>query len=684
MTDTSVLNSRDDPDDQAPPPTWTPPTDRPSALSGIAQRAAPQQPPVWQRGMGRTDQPTTVASLGQPPQAPPPPQVAPVAPQPPPAPPQTVRPKPQPWSPQPPKPQPSPPGTPQLSPTGAPPPIRSFSPYIPAQPIRDHNDWGQPQPFAREPQSFEVPGIYHGVGQFFGGNGSAITALLGSGLVRNSSAFMKSYMQGAEFASKQRREDMQDHAMELDQKQQEETDAYAEVFNTYNAVGYKPVNGVRIEDAIGRVAMRYGDQNMQAVLAQGPGAAYKLLQNRDAKWQDLHAGNTKAKDTSAEDALWGLTPAQPAGEGENASGLPATLGAPSSSAAAPSLGAAPPSGQPTAAKPGAEPGAPSDEPPDTPIEGGAVSVFKGIEPGAYVPADVKNRMAVRANEMKNQVRQILKDPNVTPDQVVPEVRRKLGSDVADELQAYMDYRRGPGVSGQSSGGKEQEYWNTLGTLASKAKPGDPAKGVAGWSQSNFAAISKFKSNTQIQNAIGRAVTVTTTGDQILADVQQLPPEASSEDTLTRAFENIKDGKSADPRYVALYNDWLKYNQETNVLIRGGQGGITETEMATQMVPSILGRPEDYRTVVVHDAEMAASRLGQYENQWKQYGSPDPMPGTDEFARGELHRISSIEPVHNLEPGQTVETDHGTMRWKGPYDAKGHLHTDPTDNWELVR
>jgi hypothetical protein len=680
MTDTSVLNSRDDPDDQAPPPTWKPPGP-PSALSGIAQRAAPQ-PPVWQRGMGRTDQPTTVASLGPQPQAPQPPQVAPVAPQPPAAPPQTVRPKPQPWSPQPPKPAPSPLGTPELSPTGAPPPIRSFSPYIPAQPIRDHSDWGQPQPFAREPQSFEVPGIYHGVGQFFGGNGSAITALLGSGLVKNSGAFMKSYMQGAEFASKQRREDMQDHAMELDQKQQEETDAYAEVFNTYNAVGYKPVNGVRIEDAIGRVAMRYGDQNMQAVLAQGPGAAYKLLQNRDAKWQDLHAGNTKAKDTSADAALWGLTPAQPAGEGEDASGLPATLGAPASSAAAPSLGAEPP---PAAAKSGAAPGAASDEPPDTPIEGGAVSVFKGIEPGAYVPADVKNRMAVRANEMKGQVRQILKDPSITPDQVVPEVRRKLGSDVADELQAYMDYRRGPGVSGQSSGGKEQEYWNTLGTLASKAKPGDPAHGVAGWSQSNFAAISKFKSNNQIQNAIGRAVTVTTTGDQILNDVEQLPPEAHSGNALSEAFGKIKDGAfTGDQRYVALYNDWLKYNQETNVLIRGGQGGITETEASVNIVPPLFGNPADYRTVVVHDAEMAASRLGQYENQWKQYGSPDPMPGTDEFARGELHRISSLEPIHNLQPGGTVEGADGvTRRWLGPYDEKGHLRTNPAKNWEPV-
>lgn len=681
MSDTNFQNGHmEELPDEAHSPHWVPdkpnvPTPQrdgywqtPSALGTMAQRAQPQpSPDIWQRGQGKTpDQPTTVANLSPQPQAPPA---------------QTVRPpKAMPWTAKPPLHQPSPPGTPQLSPTGRPPPMRQFSPYVPTQPIRTPDAWGQPAPFAREPQPFEVPGINHGVGSYFAQNGSGITALLGLGLVKNSGAFMKAYMQGREFASKEAREDMQNHAMELDQKQREEADDYAEVFSSYNAVGNKPLNGVRIEDAINRVAMKYNDTNMQAVLANGPLAAYKLLQNRDSHWQDGHAANKKAEDTAAEDALWGLTPAKPA---DDTAGLPATLGLPASSAAAPSLGAEPPAAEPTARKPGDPPAA--DEPADNPIEDGATSIFKGNEPATYVSPHVKNAMALRAEQMKGQVSAILKDPNITPDQVVPEVRRKLGSEIADELQGYMDYRRGPGVSGQASGGKEQEYWNRLGTLAQKARPGDPAHGVAGWSQTNFAAITHFKNNQQVQNAIGRAVTVTTTGDQILADVQQLPPEASSEDTLTRAFENIKDGKSADPRYVALYNDWLKYNQETNVLIRGGQGGITETEAAVGMVPPILGRPEDYRTVVVHDAEMAASRLGQYENQWKQYGSPDPMPGTDEFARDELHRISSLEPVHNLEPGQTVEGDDGvTRRWLGPYDEQGHLRTNPAKNWAPVR
>jgi hypothetical protein len=664
MTDTS--NADNSPDANAAA-TWTPPRGAPSALAGIAQRAQPQpSPAIWQRGR---DQPTTVASLGPQPAPPAPPQPQPPTPQ-------TQRPKPMPWTAQPPQFKPAPPGTPPLSPTGAPPPVRQFTPYIPAQPIRDHDDWGTPVPFAREPQPFEVPGIYHGVGNYFAQNGSGITALLGSGLVKNSGAFMKAYMQGREFATKQSLDDMKLHAIELDQKQQQETDDYAEVFNAYNAVGYKPLNGVRIEDAIARVAQKYNDQNMQAVLAQGPGAAYKLLQNRDAKWQDGHAANKKADDTEAQNELWGLKPAQPTDAGD-ASGLPATLGQPSS-AATPSPGAAP-GAAPTARKPGEAPAA--DEPADTPIEEGAAQIFKGMEPGTYVPPDVKNAMALRAAEMRRKANAILADPNLKPEDVIPEIKRQLGSTVAADAKGYSEYRAGPGATGQASGGKEQDYWNLLGDLVQKAKPGNPSQGLPGWNKSTYQAVRDFREQAQKANSpIQRIPTSVEAANNVLADLTAI--QARDGTTADASVENLSAWAGKDPLYSQLKIDWIRYNEDIDVLTRGTPSvGMAEQAIQTQPQIPYFGSVSGYRAAVRRDMDQAKSRVDQLHGTWNQYQTGDPMPGFNPKSEKDMDAIRKLDFITGAKPGDIVPHPDGS-KWRY-LGANPENPGDIKTNWRIV-
>jgi hypothetical protein len=674
MTDTSNAAASPDANWKDGTAQWTPPPGAPSPLAGMARRAAPPPPletGVWQRGR---DQPTTVASLGPQPQR----QAPPAAPPPPPPPVQTQRPKPMPWTAQPPQHQPSPAGTPPLSPTGAPPPLRQFTPYIPAQPIRDHDDWGTPAPFAREPQPFEVPSINHGVGSYFAQNGSGITALLGSGLVKNSGAFMKAYMQGREFATKQTRDDMQLHAMELDQKQQEETDDYAEVFNAYNANGYKPLNGVRIEDALARIAQKYNDTNMQAVLANGPGAAYKLLQNRDAKWQDGHAANKKAEDTTAQDELWGLKPAQPA-DGDDASGLPATLGQPARSAAEP--GAAPTSGAPTA-KPGQPGAAPSaDEPGDTPIDEGAAQIFKGNEPGSYVPPDVKNAMALKAADMRKKANAILADPNIKPEEVIPEIKRQLGATVAADAKGYSEYRSGPGVTGGSSGGKEQDYWNLLGDLVEKSKPGNPSQGLPGWNKSTYQAVRDFRDGAQKPNSpIQRIPTSVEAATNVRADLAAIQARDGSSADVSP--ETLSGAAGKDPLYAQLKIDWIRYNEDIDVLTRGTPSvGMAEQAINTQPQIPYFGSITGYRAAVRRDMDQAKSRVDELHGTWNQYQTGDVMPGFNQKAEQDMDRIRKMDFTTGALPGEVVPHPDGT-KWRY-LGANPENPGDVKTNWRIV-
>lgn len=234
-----------------------------------------------------------------------------------------MRPIPRPWHMGPAPARHSPPGTPLLSPTGLPPRFRTFTPFMRALPIRMPNMWGVAPQYPALPAGFEVPGILQAASQFFAGNGSGVTAPMGGMLGGAVNTHSKAFMQGQEDALKLQREKMLQQADQLTLQQKQEADDYAEVFNTYAANDYKPLNGVTIDQALSEVAAKYNDKNMQSSLASGGAkSAYKLMQLRDSHWQDINAAKkTSARDTAQtgtpeERATMGLPPV-PVGQDES-------------------------------------------------------------------------------------------------------------------------------------------------------------------------------------------------------------------------------------------------------------------------------------------------------------------------------------------------------------------------------
>lgn len=629
--------------DEAQSPHWVPdkpagspplrtgykqPADTPSALTGIAQRAQPQPDPstIWQRGR---DQPTTVASLG--------PQPAPQAP----PPPQTMRPKPMPWTAKPPTYQPSPPGTPALSPTGRPPPMRQFSPYTPAQPIRTPDQWGTEAPFAREPQPFEVPGIYHGAGGFFGGSGSAITALLGSGLVKNSAAFMKAYMQGRQFATQQAREDMQNHALELELKQKEETDDYAEIFNAYDAVGYKALNGEPFDVALTRVAQKYNDQNMIGALAVGPGAAYQLMKSRDSRWQDVHAAN-KASNKEAQDAKdlsdWGVTgaAAEPDGEG----GSPGTP-PPLASTAKPHDSPQPPP-DPNAPTPQAQPVSASQ--PET--QSDRINTLpdyaqKGIEylrGGKLegVPKVVQPHVVKYANDTLSKMDDLVaraRDGKMSKEDIEAELR-KINPAIAGEFADIRDLNTP--LPGGMSAINANPFWRDISALATTSVPG--------WRVNDYTQVGEMQRDYTSGTSSRRMQAANNMADAavpLLKALKNIPEGATPPQNWVSQI--IAKKFTGDPRWVTLFNTMQQYIQESQSLAsptgRYFEGDVNrmmhefDTAMGTSAIRSILSS----------DADAATRRIStltdDYENTVHKPFPPHYNPKSTEI----LKAIAKLDP-----------------------------------------
>jgi hypothetical protein len=615
-----------------PPPglpdsgTWTPPPGAPSPLNQLAK----SQPDIWQRGGGRADQPTTVANLG--------PQTRPPQPQTP-----TVKPQPQPWTQPRAAPQPQRPDTPLLSPTGLPPPVRQFSPYLPAMPTRSHDAWGTTSPFAPEPRSFEVPSINQGVGSWFGQNGSGITALLGLGGANFANAFAKSYMQGMTWKSNFQREQMQQHMEALAIQQKEETDAYAEVVNTYAANDYKDVGGVSYQQAMEQVAQRYNDTNMINTLAtSGPGGAYKLLQNRDAKWQDVQASN-KVANKDAQDAKdlsdWDV----PGASATDAQGAPGASTTPpslaSTAARAPGMPSPPP--DPNAPSPQAQPVASQPETQTDRVDALPRYQQEGIEllrggNLSGVPKAVQPHVKQFADDTLGKMDALVakaQGGKMTKDQIEQELR-KINPAIAGEFAGIRDLDAP--LPGGMSAINAHPFWRDIASLASASVPG--------WRANDYAVVGEMQRDYTTGTSSRRMQAANNMADAAVPLLKALknipegtsPPENWIEQIAAKRF-------TGDPRWVTLFNTLQQYVQESQSLA-SPTGRYFEGDVNRMMHEfDIAQGPRAMRSIIGADADAATRRIGtltdDYQNTVHKPFPPHYNPKATEI----LKALATIDP-----------------------------------------
>lgn len=195
-----------------------------------------------------------------------------------------------------------PPGTSPTPQQGAPPPTwpPPFTPnrrqlYVPSQANRPTTDLGKPPRFPQQPDMWQVPGIYEGVGRQLGRwGGSQRTRLMAGNLSRFTNAYMQGSRGGQNEYTRIQHQRMTEAADLLQATMQSELQTYGAAYNSWAS------DPNALHSNLMDRATQLGDTEMQAALNLGPREAERLLQWRQAKLDDLSRANTSRKAHDAE------------------------------------------------------------------------------------------------------------------------------------------------------------------------------------------------------------------------------------------------------------------------------------------------------------------------------------------------------------------------------------------------
>ena len=546
-------------------------------------------------------------------------------------------------------------------PANAPRPPPKFNPYIPSLP-RDSSQWGQPEPFPRLPQSFELPGIYKQLGGYFAQSGGFRSAPLGAGMAAYSAAYQEAFQKGQEQKMRMSMEQMKLHAAQLEELEQTRAVEYADTFNRYQVEGDKDPQG--LHDALWKTAVEHGDKDVMAMLENGDSAeeVRRFLAKHEANIRDLSKANKKSEEQDAQDAQYGLAPARREDEGAY--------------------------GPDTTRPPGVvdkgkdDPGDTRDENQKL-IDKGAWDMVEGYKPtGAEYGKMTQTAMAKRKLEMEQALQEIAADPNINkdgqhPEEVLDAVRKRVPQ-AASTLDQYSKYEEGPGVGGRAStGGPEAQMWGLMNPLAAKMYPGDPKTGIGAFNPDNLQAIHQFRDpNGQTQKQVQRIGPTVEAATQLITALNKLPPEDRQNLTLDAIKAKMVGG---NPLYRAIWANWLNYNQDVNALSVPG-GSVTETVLSEQQVPWYSSSAE-YLAVIREHIGVAASRVDEFHNSWKQYGSPAPMPGLNKAAEEQIPRIRRLDVATGMLPGDRRTAKDGKTY---EYTGKDMDNPDADANWKVVK
>ena len=585
-------------------------------------------------------------------------------------------------------------------PANAPQPPPKFAPFTPSMP-RDHSQWGQPEAFPRLPQSFELPGMYQQLGGYFAQNGMFASAPLGAGMAAYSKAYQDAFQKGQEWKMRMAKEQLGLHSAQLAELEARASTEYADVYNMYAEKGgdlnTQTIGGRSLHDAIWAKAVELGDKNVIAMLEDGQSVekVRRYQMDHEARVRDLNKANAKQTEADAEAELYGLHPPRAAGtdpwdRGPTQPGETTQPAAPTGEVAGPGA----PSGDKDTRAPGVgdplDKAKPSDEgenaddikdPEQRRMHEASVSVLKGIEP-QDIPKSVLPYAGIAAREMRKKMGDIVdaaKRGDIAPDRIIPEVRKQIGGDVANDLQSVLDYRMpgvGGGGQGGGSGGKEGDYKTLLGNIASQIEPGDPSQGRGGWTAANYQAQERFRTDVNTQTVILRSNSLAADGTAVLSDLKELERQGVKTDGLN--LEGILGYAARDPTYAKLAGDWKAYNDAFNTVVTGGRHVESGAQSQESVAPVSYASPAAFRAAIKGHMNDALGYLDGEHKRWESIGGKEHnMPSYNPATEKQLRNIRDMDYLTGTMPGQTYTNKNGvTKTWVG-----GNLNPYDPSNWK---
>jgi hypothetical protein len=569
-------------------------------------------------------------------------------------------------------------------PANAPQPPRKFDPYMPPVP-RDHDMWGKPEMYPRLPHSFEVQGLYQNAGAYFAQHGAAATAPLGAGLAGASKEYIDGYAKGMDLRMRMAKEQQAMHAQQLEDLERARSIVYADSFARHHEMGDDPT---ALHDDLWKIAVQYGDNDVIQMLEGGASAekVRRFLADHEAHIRALSATNKKAEDQDVDNAAWGLTP--PAEEDKPYD--PYGAGATPTKSAAPTSPEAAPSGEKDAGRaPGVGDPADKEKPADdqtrleTPIEEEGDNVVRGNEPTPGLDPNKKRAALLNGMQKNARLDQIIAEANtgkIKPEEVLGKVR-EISPSIAQELDNTMNYR-GTGSTGSTGTGgqKEQEYHGRLASLSRLAKPGDE-QGVGGWNQSTYKAVSDFREEAQKKDSpIQRIPTVVEAAENLRRDLAAIQKRDGAGADVSP--ETLAGAMGKDWLYSQLKIDWIRYNEDVDVLTRGTPSvGMAEQAINTQPQIPYFGSIDGYRGAIRRDMDQANSRVRSFHRTWASYRTGDAMPGYNPDAEKSMTDIGKMDPTTGAVPGEIIVHPDGS---KFRYLAVNPENPGARENWETAR
>ena len=567
-------------------------------------------------------------------------------------------------------------------PANAPHPPPAFNPYMPPVP-RDSDQWGKPDEFPRLPQSFELPGMYQNLGGYFGQHGGFASAPAAMGLASFSAAYQEAYHKGLVEKMQMAKEQIALHAAQLEELENVRAIKYADVFSLHHEMGD---NDTAVHDDLWKVAIENGDKDVQTMLEHGASAEQvrRYLADHEAHIRALSAANKKSTEQEEADGLYGLKnpdgsggdqPYDPYGPGANVhpataspAGQVAGPGAPSGDKRNPAVG------DPLAPDKSEVPDALKDIDPAMAAAAGAI--YRGETPQGMGKVDAAHAVKY-ANKLRDETASILADPNLKPGQYLDAVRKRLGPQVAADMEGIADYRTPPGsLSGY---GKQGDYLRGLENIISKDRPNDPAHGVHGFVAGYYHDRDVFRTSPAKSTMLLRTKDMANQMENINNDLFKVQKKLEKRGVKATAI-NLKgalDMLAGDEDMNRLMSDLGSYSTAYNVVVSGGKATLGGTQAVDAYFKPYFPL-STIRNVIKGHVPSAQGILQGLHGEWESIGGkPDDMPKGDLSVERRIDDIGKMDIKTGATPYNQIINHYGVPAlWTG----KNQSDRDAPENW----
>ena len=503
-----------------------------------------------------------------------------------------------------------------------------FTPYTMPIP-RDSSQWNKPEPYPRQPQSFELPGLFQKMGGYFAQHGGAAGAPLGATSAAYAAAYQEAYMKGQEWKMQQAKEQLTLSNAKLADVERARQIDYADKFSAYQVMGGG--DPTELHDELWKVAVEHGDKDVQALLERGASAeeVRRFLADHEAHIRALEAANSKSAEQDSEDAKrWGL----PGGETSPTDPMDIPVG---------QQAAQPPRDQVAGpgARPPPEPGtspAPQQSTPLKPYEQVGLDIARG-RPSTGLPkkvADAAQEYAAGVDTRMDDV--VAHSAGKTREQIAQELSA-ISPTIAADWSKLLDGKQGlPGGMGAIGA---RPYWSNLSDLALAVKPS--------WSAADFQRIPELNKEYDAGptgRRMGRTESMAAAGRTLLEALHEIPEgEKPPEGALEAWFNHTLSGDSKWGRVFSAYHTYVQEAQ--TIASQTGNFHETDVQRVLRETPYTAG-PEFIRgSSMLVDAQNAVDTMSAFNDDYKSVVGRDALHYNPR-AIATLQTIASYDPKTN--------------------------------------